>query len=75
MGAETTGSGKISTLFNIWKISLIPNSPVAAELMKDPKMAEMIKAFRLATGGIGGILLFLLILKKRKKNKVLILKK
>ena len=70
MGAETTDPGKWGTLWHLIKVSLTPGSPVAAELMKDEKMATMIKAIRISAGTIAGGAMLLIIMKRRKKKKL-----
>lgn len=69
LGAEPTAGEKASSLFSLWKISMTPNSPVGAELMKDSKIAGIIKAMRLGTGSFVGIVFLIAVLKKRKKTR------
>ena len=69
LGAEPTAGEKAKSLFNLWRISITPNSPVAKELMQDPKMSAIIKSYRIGTGALVGAIFLFAVLKKRKKKK------
>ena len=74
MGAEpVTLNQKLSTMFELWKISMTPGSPVAAELSRDPQMKSYINSYRLGTFTIAGAVLLFAIIKKRRKRKKLLL--
>lgn len=72
LGADPEGvtmGQKLSTMFDLWKVSMTPGSPVAAELSKDPQMKSYIRSYRIGTGSLIALAFIGAVLMKRRKKK------